>query len=45
MQEWYGAAIRADMSVGEEYESGNYDDYYDLFSDLVQEQIDEHGEY
>ena len=42
---WYGAAIRADMCVGEEYESGFYDDYYDLSSDLVQDQITEHGEY
>ena len=39
------AALRADMAVGEEYESGLFDEYYDLDSDIVQDQIDEHGEY
>ncbi len=42
---WYNAAIRADMSIGEEYESGFYDDYYDLDGTLVQNQIAAHGEY
>ena len=42
---WYGAALRADMAVGEEVESGFADDYYDLSSDIVQEQIAIHGEY
>lgn len=43
--EWYEAAIRADMAIGEEYESGFYDDYYDPSSALVQAQINVHGEY
>lgn len=42
---WYEAAIRADMAVGEEYESGFYDDYYDLNSDIVKGQVNAHGEY
>ena len=42
---YYEAALRADMAVGEEYESGLFDEYYDLDSDIVQDQIDEHGEY
>ena len=42
---WYNAAIRADMSIGEEYESGFYDDYYDLDGTLVKNQIAAHGEY
>lgn len=41
---WYDAAIRADMAIGEEYESGFYDDYYDLESAIVKSQIDAHGE-
>lgn len=42
---WYSSAIRADMAIGEEYESGMYDDYYDPESDWVQNQIAKHGEY
>ena len=42
---WYDAAIRADMSIGEEYESGFYDDYYDLNSNIVKGQVNAHGEY
>lgn len=42
---WYDAAIRADMSVGEEYESGFYDVYYDLDSSIVNAQAAAHGEY
>lgn len=41
----YERALRADMGIGEEYESGITDQYYDLDSDIVQEQIDYHGEY
>lgn len=33
------------MAIGEEYESGMYDDYYDPESDWVQNQIAKHGEY
>lgn len=33
------------MAIGEECEAGYYDEYYDLSSDLVQDQIDEHGEW
>lgn len=43
--DYYEAALRADMAVGEEYESGLFDEYYDLDSDIVQAQISEHGEY
>ena len=43
--DWYVAAIRADMGIGEENESGYFDDYYDLSSNIVQAQIEEHGEY
>lgn len=42
---WYEAAIRADMAVGEEAESGYYDEYYDLNGSLVNAQINAHGEY
>ena len=42
---WYESAIRADMAIGEEYESGFYDEYYDLNSDLVKAQANAHGEY
>ena len=42
---WYNAAIRADMPVGEEDESGFYDEYYDLNSSIVKKQADIHGEY
>lgn len=41
----YESAIRADMAIGEEYESGVFDDYYDLDGELVSEQIEYHGEY
>lgn len=41
---WYSRAIRADMAIGEEYESGMFDDYYDTESDWVQDQIINHGE-
>jgi len=43
--QWYEAAIRADMAIGEEYESGFYDDYYDLNSSIVIAQATAHGEY
>lgn len=53
LETWYGAwnllgayekAIRADMAIGEEYQSGITDQYYDLDSDIVQEQVQYHGE-
>lgn len=53
LETWYGdlnllgayeSAIRADMAIGEEYQSGFTDTYYDLNSDIVQEQIRYHGE-
>ena len=40
----YERAIRADMAMGEEVESGITDKYYDLSSDIVQDQIQYHGE-
>ena len=43
--EWYEAALRADMLIGEEIESGYADEYYDLSSDIVQGQIAVHGEF
>lgn len=42
---WYEAALRADMAIGEEYESGFYDDYYDLSGPKVKAQAKAHGEY
>ena len=42
---WYEAAIRADMAIGEDAESGNYDKYYDLEGELVKAQAQIHGEY
>ncbi len=41
----YEMALRADMSVGEEAESGFADWYYNLNSNVVQDQISAHGEY
>lgn len=43
---YYNAAIRADMAIGEEeeYVLGLGDDYYDLESSLVREQVRYHGE-
>ena len=41
----YGCAIRADMGIDEEYESGVMDQYYDLDSDIVEAHKLEHGEY
>ena len=43
--DWYKSALRSEMGVGEEDESGFYDEYYDLESDLVQAQAAAHGEY
>ena len=43
--DWYQSALRSEMGVGEEAESGLYDEYYDLESDLVQAQAAAHGEY
>lgn len=42
---WYEAALRADMAIGEEVESGYTDVYYDLNSDIVKSQISIHGKY
>lgn len=44
-EDWYKAAIRADMAIGEDFESGFSDQYYNLDSESVQAQINEHGEY
>ena len=41
---WYNSAIRADMAIGEEYESGLYDAYYDPNNNLVKEQVNAHGQ-
>lgn len=46
-REWYERAIRADMAIGEEKESntvGGFDEYYNLESDLVKSQKNEHGD-
>ena len=40
---WYEAALRADMLIGEEHESGFYDDYYDLDNTIVKAQANVHG--
>ena len=42
---YYENALRADMAIGEEDESGMFDEYYDLNSNIVQTQIQYHGEY
>lgn len=44
MKVWYPSAIRADMAIGEDRESGFYDEYYDLESDIVKDQVQAHGE-
>jgi len=53
LESWYGKinlfnayekAIRADMAIGEEKESGFVDEYYDLDSDIVRTQAEYHGE-
>lgn len=41
----YESAIRADMAIGEEAESGYADQYYNLSGNLVMQQIQYHGEY
>ncbi|MGT2883748.1 T7SS effector LXG polymorphic toxin [Streptococcus ferus] len=41
---WKESAIRADMGLGEENESGNFDRYYNLEDDSVERQKEEHGE-
>lgn len=46
-REWYERAIRAGMAIGEEKESngiGGFDEYYNLESDLVKSQKNEHGD-
>lgn len=45
LPDYYEAALGADMAIGEEYESGMFNDYYDLDSSIVQTQIQYHGEY
>ena len=45
IDKWKNSSIRADMSTGETYMRGFYEDYYDLDSELVQGQVTAHGEY
>lgn len=40
---WHNSAIIADMGVAEGYEYSLYQDYYDLDSKLVKEQIEIHS--
>ena len=42
---WYAAAVRADMAIGEEDESGFYDHYYNLNDASVVAQANAHGGY
>ena len=42
---WYECALRADMAIGEDAESGYYDEYYDLTSDIVIAQAAAHTDY
>ncbi len=42
--DWYGSAIKADMQIGEEKESGYYDEYYDPNNKMVTDQAKVHGE-
>lgn len=39
-----GNVLKADMGNGEEFESGIFDKYFKLDSDICSEQIDIHGE-
>ncbi|MGT2930030.1 hypothetical protein ACVR1G_07365 [Streptococcus dentasini] len=41
---WQERALRADMGLGEEDESGIYDRYYILEDDSVKKQKEAHGE-
>lgn len=45
VRDMYEAAVRADMGISEEDESGYFDYYYKLNSDIVQNQAQIHGEY
>jgi len=42
---WYSSALRADMAIGEEYESGMFDSYYDPNDSRVVAQANAHGAY
>lgn len=42
---WYRSAVIADMALGEEYESGVFDEYYNPNSSLVVNQRLYHGDY
>ena len=44
LDSYYSKALRADMAIGEDNESGIFDRYYDLNSDMVKAQIAIHGE-
>lgn len=42
---WYSSALRADMAIGEEYESGMFDSYYNPNDSRVVAQANAHGAY
>lgn len=42
---FYSRALRADMGIGEEYESGMFDSYYDPNDSRVVAQANAHGAY
>ena len=42
---WYSSALRADMAIGEENESGMFDSYYDPNDSRVVAQANAHGTY
>ena len=45
IEKWYSHAVRADMSLDNDYDYSFFERYYDLESSLVQAQAKEHGGY
>ena len=45
IDKWYSSALRADMAIGEEYESGGFDSYYNPHNIRVVAQANVHGDY
>ena len=45
LDDFYLSALRADMAVGEDDTAASVGGFYNLDSDIVQAQIEEHGEY
>ena len=45
IDKWYSSALRADMAIGEGYESGGFDSYYNPHNIRVVAQANVHGDY